>query len=293
MGVLGDFGMAVGGDVLGTALGLATQNIANKNNYKWSEKAAESSFKRQMEMYERQYKDKSPLNVVNQLEAAGLNKSLMFSGGAGGVGGAASGATAPQTQFSGQAPQKGLNLAVTMTQLEQMKAQTDLIKAQKDKTEAETGGVNTNIAKMNSEIENIKAATTNTELRNQLQNIQNEIAEATKTASIWEATNRVAKLEAEISNIMQNTELTEANKTTVNESRAYIITQMVQNIAESTSKIKLNNEQIDKIKNEIAVMQQQIDINEFNAETGRGQLIKAVGKDVADIIMTLLMKGKK
>lgn len=132
-------GLAAGSSILGTGLGLLTQNLQNRNNYKWGEKAAESDFERQMEMYERQYKDRSPLNVVNQLKEAGLSKSLMFSGGASGVGGQAQGSSAPQNKMSmGSGAINGANLALTMAQVRNIEADTELKKKQAPKEE-ETG----------------------------------------------------------------------------------------------------------------------------------------------------------
>ena len=93
---LGGLALGSAGEAVSTGLGILTNNMIQKQNFKWSEKAAENSYQRQLDMYNRMYEDKSPANVVKQLDEAGLNKSLMFSGGAGGVGGAASGTSAPQ-----------------------------------------------------------------------------------------------------------------------------------------------------------------------------------------------------
>lgn len=287
----------VGGSLAGQAgsnvLALPFQNWSNKNNYKWGEKAANSDYARQMQMYERQYKDSSPLNVANQLAEAGLNKGLMFSGGAGGVGGAAKGATAPTNKMSNAQAQVGQNLAVTMAQIENMRANTELTKAQKNKTEAEIPKVGKEVESIEAGIGKVIEETKNTVLRNKLQEIQNEVAEGTKTANIWEASNRVGKIEAEISNIMQSTELTAEQKETVKTTRDYAIAKMVSEIAETNTKTKVNLATMDKIATEIGVMQQQIELNQFNTETARGTLIEKFGKDIAEIILQIVGMKRK
>lgn len=66
---------------------------AAKLNYEYGEKAAENAYRRQMEMYERSYKDQSYSAMRNQMEDAGLSIGLMYGGGGpGGAGGATTGA---------------------------------------------------------------------------------------------------------------------------------------------------------------------------------------------------------
>lgn len=73
---------------------------AAKLNYEYGEKAAENAYQRQMEMYERSYKDQSYSAMRQQMEDAGLSVGLMYGGGSpGGAGGATTGA--PQGETGG------------------------------------------------------------------------------------------------------------------------------------------------------------------------------------------------
>lgn len=74
-------------------------------SYLWNEKAAENAFARDMQMYERNYKDQSYSAMRKQMEEAGLSVGLMYGGGgaSGGGGGATSGA--PQGGVAGGTPQ--------------------------------------------------------------------------------------------------------------------------------------------------------------------------------------------
>lgn len=73
---------------------------ANESNYRWGEKAAENAFKRQMEAYERSYKDQSYAAMREQMEKAGLSVGLMY-GGSGSGGGSGFMTQAPMGQAHG------------------------------------------------------------------------------------------------------------------------------------------------------------------------------------------------
>lgn len=62
-------------------------------NYEYGEKAAKNAFARQLQMYERSYRDQTYQAMRKQMEDAGLSVGLMYGGSAsGGAGGATSGA---------------------------------------------------------------------------------------------------------------------------------------------------------------------------------------------------------
>ena len=126
---------------------------ANESNYRWGEKAAENAFKRQMEAYERSYKDQSYAAMRKQMEEAGLSVGLMYggSGSGGGSGfmtqapmGQAHGANAgkadsPAEQWAMRANQieLGLNLANLKKQGEVLDSQADQNRASASKTAEE------------------------------------------------------------------------------------------------------------------------------------------------------------
>lgn len=73
---------------------------AAKLNYDYGEKAAQNAFERQLQMYERSYQDQSFAAMRKQAEDAGLSIGMLYgNGGAGGQGGATSGA--PQGETGG------------------------------------------------------------------------------------------------------------------------------------------------------------------------------------------------
>ncbi|UPW41142.1 DNA pilot protein [Sigmofec virus UA08Rod_5365] len=71
----------------------ALNEQAAKLNYEYGEEAAKNAFQRQLEMYQRSYKDQSYEAMRKQMEDAGLSVGLMYGKGAsGGAGGSTSGA---------------------------------------------------------------------------------------------------------------------------------------------------------------------------------------------------------
>lgn len=162
-------GTSVLSDVLGGALGglftnkkkmmqraLEAQKLLNEQaaelNYQYGEKAAQNAYNRQMQMYERSYKDQSYGAMRQQMENAGLNVGLMYGGSASG-GGSGSMSGAPQGQTGGAiageassilsmeiaARQLKLQEAATMAQNIKTYAEAAEIKSRKEKNEAETG----------------------------------------------------------------------------------------------------------------------------------------------------------
>lgn len=102
-------------------------------NYTYGEKAAENAYKRQMEMYERSYKDQSYQAMRGQMEDAGLSVGLMYGGaGSGGGIGAMSGAPQGATggahagAAEGPAAQQAANIATAELGLRMANAKADL-----------------------------------------------------------------------------------------------------------------------------------------------------------------------
>lgn len=160
-GISGAIGALFGG--IGAKKRLQRQVDAQKQlneqaaqlNYEYGEKAAENAYQRQMEMYERSYKDQSYAAMRKQMEDAGLSVGLMYGGGGnGGAGGATTGA--PQGETGGaqagmadspaaqqaaaiQQAQLGLGLAMMKKDLALKDAQIDEINATAEAKRAEAG----------------------------------------------------------------------------------------------------------------------------------------------------------
>lgn len=86
-----------------------------KLSYDYNELAAQNAYQRQMEMYERSYKDQSYEAMRKQMEDAGLSVGLMY-GGSGSGGGQGSTSGAPQ----GQAAVSGGNANASIADIIQM-----------------------------------------------------------------------------------------------------------------------------------------------------------------------------
>lgn len=130
---------------------------AAKTNYEYGEKAAQNAYKRQMEMYERSYKDQSYAAMRRQMEDAGLSVGLMYGGagsggGAGAMSGAPQGATggahagaadspAAQVAADTQRAELGLNLAMQKKDLALKDAQINQVNATAEKERAEAANI--------------------------------------------------------------------------------------------------------------------------------------------------------
>lgn len=119
---------------------------ANESNYRWGEKAAENAFKRQMEAYERSYKDQSYAAMRKQMEEAGLSTGLMY-GGSGSGGGSGFMTQAPMGQAhganAGKADSPAEQWAMRANQIEMglnlanLKKQGNVLDTQSSKNEAD------------------------------------------------------------------------------------------------------------------------------------------------------------
>lgn len=130
---------------------------AAKTNYEYGEKAAQNAYKRQLEMYERSYKDQSYAAMRKQMEDAGLSVGLMYgnSGSGGGVGvmsgaphastgGAEAGhADGPAAQVAAdtQRAELGLSMQMQRKDLELKDAQINQVNATAEKERAEAANI--------------------------------------------------------------------------------------------------------------------------------------------------------
>lgn len=126
---------------------------AGEVNYRYGEMAAQNSFQRTNEFYDKLFADNTPAAQKQRLKDAGLSPALMY-GGAGGTGGAsvspqAQGATggvqagqaansAEQMMQSNQAMAMGLQLSRLKSEIEVNESVADKNKAEADKAGAQT-----------------------------------------------------------------------------------------------------------------------------------------------------------
>lgn len=245
---------------------------AAKLNYEYGEKAAENAYKRQMEMYERSYRDQSYSAMRQQMEDAGLSIGLMYGGGGnGGAGGATTGA--PQGETGGaeagradspaaqqaaatQQAQLGLGLVSMKKDLALKDAQIEEINATAEAKRAEAGltaekkitEMQTRkplVEKLNAEVGNIKAGTAKINAERELISTENsikklelDIKKATKESVIQTAYYGALKTHQEFLAAIENVRGMKAD----NEVKERTIDTLV-----ATYEAKLRNIQVDTL----------------------------------------------
>ncbi|AXH74377.1 MAG: DNA pilot protein [Microviridae sp.] len=315
-------GIAAGGDVLSTGLGLLANNMLQKQNFKWSEKAADNAFSRQMQLYNRQYQDKSPLNVSNQLKEAGLNPALMYSQG-GQIGGAASGSSAPQgAQFQTQGINRQ-NLALQAAQLQNMEASTANINADTEKKKTEIPNVGADTQNKLQSLQNLKAALANTEAGTALTKVQTIATDLSNQLQSGALESNINMAKQSLKNMAEQFDVMEASKNLTAEQQKQIQDMKPLQMANVMADTALKNANVSLTEQErqqlvqatatimpelfikfrqIGIGQQNADAMTKNAETARGQLtnaINALGWDkdkfhqgmVKDIVEDLMSLG--
>lgn len=316
---------ASGGSLFSTGLGLLTNNMLQKQNYKWAQKAANEEWSRQMQLYERQYKDKSPLNVVNQLKEAGLNKNLMFSGGASGVGGAAFGSKAPSTQqFQTQHLEQTANLALTAAQIKNINADTQLKEANVPKVGAEVTNLGATTSKLGEEIKligqqtkNLEIANKGIELDNGLKQLETSLKTESLSTNIEQLKTTLDKTKNEINSIIEQTKKTGVEASILSKSEDTIVETYNQTLKNLITNGLLMNKEInvkqqeiftavqDRVLNKISTMANK-NYQEFQIELGRNMqelqqdLVKmqvdqsqmnAIMNVVGTVVGALVLKG--
>lgn len=143
---------------------VANQAFAESNrsrNFYWNEKAAKESYERQREFYQ---EFQSPKGQLENIKKAGLSPSLMY-GQLGGAGGASQVATGG---IQGPYPQGNIIDPLTMAQVANVNADTQLKESQAEKTDNEniaqkienyisTSTMPTTIEKIYADLEKVKA----------------------------------------------------------------------------------------------------------------------------------------
>lgn len=137
-------------DVANTLINQAFAEHNRKRNYYWNEKAADTADQRQRTQYQDLY---SPQAQMEQYAAAGLSPSMMMSGGQPAVGGTPQGA---QGGINGPYPSAKIIDPLTLAQIANINADTDLKNAEIKNLGAETQLTMANIIKAGLETENYK-----------------------------------------------------------------------------------------------------------------------------------------
>lgn len=237
-----------------------------KLNYEYGEKAAQTAYQRQLDMYQRSKEDQSYKSQVQDMRDAGLSVGLMMSGGqqAGGMGQAS---TAPKGEGAGglQAGQAGNAIEQQMAEqnriaigLQQSKLKSEIEVnesiANKNKADAtKTSGVDTEesrarIKEITENIENKQVQRVGIRLQNTFDEIKNEIQAETKEDVIEQAqylTTRmwfeIGNLEEALKNARMDNEIKRATQDEIIQQVRLATEQMVENILNTYIDTELKN----------------------------------------------------
>lgn len=227
------------------------------------------------------------------MKDAGLNPALMY-GTSGGSGmtqtpvGSATGA-----QEHGETKIQGPDLGMGMMQASQLA----LIKAQKDNIEADTAVKHAEVANKGADTTlkqhqttNIDANTGNTnadtqlkEIQQKIQNVQAEIAGKTIEEQIQIIDLTKQNLNEKWLNAVRNNDIGDKTfKTRINQINADLALTLAQ-ASLAKSNIQLNNEQIEKVKQEVLTLSKRLSWIDIQSEDAHAEIqatIKKIGNDI-------------
>lgn len=217
-------GGAVGG--ITSALGIGNKQQRKQNrlmnedamaiNDRYSQKAEARAYARQKEMYERSYKDESPVAKRKQLEDAGLSVGLMY-GGSGGMGGAGqiasqpvgntgtasgSGATRGGGAETMQGMMMGISLARQKAEIANIQADTKLKETDVTKKGAEATNIETDTGLKFEYIKNAKLQGEALQWSNKQQKITTEIMDATSMDAIQKSQAELYTMQWEVNRLL-------------------------------------------------------------------------------------------
>ena len=268
MSILGILGAAAASEGLGIATGAAKTAINNKINKKYNIEAENRAWEKQMALYDKQYRDNSPMKRVEEMKKAGLSVGLMYGGTGAGVGGGAQAQQAHGSTADGTGAQGGdiagnaLALMTGKQQLENLKAQEELTKAEKLKVETEAnkmGSVDTD--KVKAEIENLKKQT---DLKGEEIELNKLMQNSLDLKNKFDLTNNRTLLKSNMeimSKLVAERKVSEATVNSLIELAKENVRNVISNTALNNAKIKLTEAEINEIVNNISVQNEKLVID--------------------------------
>lgn len=255
-----------GSNAVNTLIQQAFAEHNRKRNYYWNEKAANAADQRQRAQYEDLY---SPQAMINQYAAAGLSPSMMMSGGQSSVGGTPAGT---QGSLNGPYPSGNLIDPVAAAQIANINADTKVKEQQAVNIGADTEFTMANIIKAAEETENyrqqnmllklqrdklqldiyIKSATTDEEIKQCIE----------QTEQMYQTTK---KLRQENQSLLLQNELDSATlQTRIKQAGQEYQTEIAET-ALTWANVKLSDQQVQSLIDNVAINQQNANINQQNA----------------------------
>lgn len=240
----GGIGAIVGvmSDEWNSQRGVSNSKKLMGQQYKYNERMARANQIRNKELWD--YTNYE--NQVKHMEAAGLNKALMY-GGSGGGGTTASGA-AGQGVSGGSAPATNSGTLMAMSNMKELA----LMDAQRENIEADTENKKADATNKGASTENLGADTALTNLKAENQAIMNNIADQTQEALIDTAIANYNKAEGEAASaVSQGKYSEEMNKAALYKLQQEGVLTAIKISAEKAG-IKLTEEQTRAISEELA-----------------------------------------
>ncbi len=212
----------------------------------------------QMEMW----KNTNYPEQVQQLMEAGLNPGLLYgkTGGQGATTGSQTGGSATGQNYSHAPIMDVGKQAMTSAQMEMMQAQTEKVKAETVKLK----GPDTE--QVWATIDNIKADTANKGVINELNAQQAYNVQLQNITEVERANAIISKANAEAAQIVQNTEITAETREDIIRARALENMLTEAKILEMETKIKVEEQSIKKMIDDVIIGYQNADANKTRNE---------------------------
>lgn len=262
------------------------------------------NFEQQNQMFEKQAEWNSAEQQKQRLKEAGLNPALMYGiGGEGGSSVSSGGGTGAQVagvnNAGTQAVMIGLQAKSIESQIALNNAQASKINAETEKTEKETVKTGAETESVWSGIELLKARTSSEEAKIKLTNMQTELTEAMREeswsnwekakAGVAEISRIMEKLDKEIEGMGFDNEIKNKSKDAIIGNYFADLRVKGQQIIESSSKVKLNEKQLNVFDETINDIRSTVTNRDMTEEARR----KSIDTEVNYMLYKMGLEGQQ
>ncbi len=287
---------------------MALQNKYNRQaaaqSMEYAKTMNQINFDQQNQMFDKQAQWNSAEQQKQRLVEAGLNPALMYGiGGEGGSSVSSGGGSGTQVEGVGnpgtQAVMMGLQAKSIESQITLNNAQASKINAETEKTEKETEKTTAETESVWSGIELLKKQTSSEEAKIRLTNMQTELTEAMREeswsnwekarAEIAEISRIMEKLDKEIEGMGFDNEIKNKSKDAIIGNYFADLKLKGQQIIESTSRVKLNERQLNVFDETINDIKSMITNRDLTEEARR----KAIDTEVDYMLYKMGLEGQQ